>query len=107
MMADTVTEQQNQPYIPDTARKKLDVLAEKLLDTGKRNNLVNCSMGARSFTIQVLLPSPQEILTALSDDQPFTVFDTAQYDENNDTASDSKPASDKDEDTSSPNENDE
>lgn len=104
-MADTVTEQQNQPYIPDTARKKLDVLAEKLLDTGKRNNLVNCSMGARSFTIQVLLPSPQEILTALSDDQPFTVFDTAQYDENNDTASDSKPASDKDEDTSSPNEN--
>lgn len=54
--------------------KKLDKWAELLLDTGKRNNLVNFK-DTKSTTVEVLLPSPDALFEKVEGATVFEVFD--------------------------------
>lgn len=54
--------------------KKLDRWAELLLDTGKRNNLVNFK-DTRTSTVEVLLPSSEVLLGKIDGTTSFEVFD--------------------------------
>lgn len=74
--------------------KKLDKWAELLLDTGKRNNLVNFK-DTKSMTVEVLLPSPDALFEKLEGATVFEVFDSKITEEYEDDAEDA-PASDQD-----------
>ena len=62
--------------------KKLDKWASLLLDTGKRNNLVNFK-DRKSSTVEIILPSPNELFDKVDSSASFEVFDPmiADYDE--------------------------
>lgn len=54
--------------------KKLDKWADLLLDTGKRNNLINFK-DTRTSTIEVLLPSSDALFEKMDGSTSFEVFD--------------------------------
>lgn len=54
--------------------KKLDKWAELLLDTGKRNNLINFK-DTRASTVEVLLPSSESLFEKVDGSVSFEVFD--------------------------------
>ena len=55
-------------------RKKLDKWADLLLDTGKRNNLINFR-DTRTTTAEILLPTPDELFNKIDGTTIFEVFD--------------------------------
>lgn len=55
-------------------RKKLDKWADLLLDTGKRNNLINFK-DTRTTTAEILLPTPDELFNKIDGTTTFEVFD--------------------------------
>lgn len=54
--------------------KKLDKWADLLLDTGKRNNLINFK-DTRALTVEVLLPSSDALFDKVDEATAFEVFD--------------------------------
>ena len=60
--------------------KKLDKWAELLLDTGKRNNLVNFK-DTKVSTVGVLLPSPDTLFDKINGSASFEVFDSKVVDD--------------------------
>ena len=54
--------------------KKLDKWAELLLDTGKRNNLINFK-DTKASTVEVLLPSSEVLFEKIDGTTSFEVFD--------------------------------
>ena len=54
--------------------KKLDSWAEQLLDTGKRNNLINFK-DSKSSTVEVILPEISSIFEKADSSASFEVFD--------------------------------
>ncbi len=54
--------------------RKLDKWADLLLDTGKRNNLINFK-DTRTSTVEVLLPSPADLFDKVDGASSFEVFD--------------------------------
>ncbi|MDO4839320.1 MAG: DUF4011 domain-containing protein [Desulfovibrionaceae bacterium] len=54
--------------------RKLDKWADLLLDTGKRNNLINFK-DTRTSTVEVLLPSPAALFEKVDGASSFEVFD--------------------------------
>ena len=54
--------------------KKLDKWADLLLDTGKRNNLINFKY-TRASTVEVLLPSSDVLFEKVDGTASFEVFD--------------------------------
>lgn len=57
-----------------TAEKKLDKWAELLLDTGKRNNLINFK-DSKASSVEVLIPSAEELFEQIDNSVNFEVFD--------------------------------
>lgn len=53
---------------------KLDKWAQLLLDTGKRNNLINFK-DSKSSTVEILSPSPFELFSQIDGDKTFEVYD--------------------------------
>ena len=54
--------------------KKLDKWADLLLDTGKRNNLINFK-DTKASTVEVLLPDPDALFEKIDGATAFEVFD--------------------------------
>ena len=65
------------------ARKKLDQWADLLLDTGKRNNLINFR-DTKAATAEVLLPSPDVLFEKIDGSASFEVFDPKIVDDTDD-----------------------
>ena len=70
--------------------KKLDKLAELLLDTGNRNNLINFK-DRKASTVQVLMPAADVLFGKVENLTQFEVFDPKIIDE--DDEPEEKPAS--------------
>ena len=64
--------------------KKLDKWADLLLDTGKRNNLINFK-DTRASTVEVLLPSSDVLFEKVDGAASFEVFDPKIVEEDDDT----------------------
>ena len=64
--------------------KKLDKWADLLLDTGKRNNLINFK-DTRTSTVEVLLPSSDVLFENVDGTVSFEVFDPKIVEEDDDT----------------------
>lgn len=64
--------------------KKLDKWANLLLDTGKRNNLINFK-DTRASTVEVLLPSSDVLFEKVDGTASFEVFDPKIVEEDDDT----------------------
>ena len=64
--------------------KKLDKWADLLLDTGKRNNLINFK-DTRASTVEVLLPSSDVLFEKVDGTASFEVFDPKIVEEDDDT----------------------
>ena len=64
--------------------KKLDKWADLLLDTGKRNNLINFK-DTRTSTVEVLLPSSDVLFEKVDGTASFEVFDPKIVEEDDDT----------------------
>ena len=69
--------------------KKLDKWAEQLLDTGKRNNLINFK-DTRTSTLEVLFPAANVLFEKIDGSASFEVFDP-QIIENDDETEISEP----------------
>lgn len=69
-------------YLVDT--KKLDKWADLLLDTGKRNNLINFK-DTRASTAEVLLPSSDVLFEKVDGTASFEVFDPKIVEEDDDS----------------------
>lgn len=67
------------------ARKKLDQWADLLLDTGKRNNLINFR-DTKASTAEVLLPSPDVLFEKIDGSASFEVFDPKIVDDADDNS---------------------
>jgi hypothetical protein len=76
----------------DEAVAKLDKWAKLLLDTGKRNNLINFR-DTKLQTVEALLPSPDELFEEINNGAVLEVFDSknAKYDEDEDLVDDNLP----------------
>ena len=61
--------------------KKLDAWADLLLDTGKRNNLINFK-DTRASTVEVLLPPSDELFKKVDGAASFEVIDAKNIEEN-------------------------
>ena len=70
--------------------KKLDKWADLLLDTGKRNNLINFK-DTKASTMEVLLPSSDLLFEKLEGPTSFEVFDPEIIEEDDEIDADSKP----------------
>ena len=70
--------------------KKLDKWADLLLDTGKRNNLINFK-DTRTSTVEVLLPSSDVLFEKVDGTVSFEVFDPKIVEEDDDTAESCAP----------------
>ena len=70
--------------------KKLDKWADLLLDTGKRNNLINFK-DTKASTVEVLLPSSDALFEKVDGATAFEVFDPKIIDEDEDTDESSAP----------------
>ena len=64
--------------------KKLDKWADLLLDTGKRNNLINFK-DTRASTVEVLLPSSDVLFEKVDGTASFEVFDSKIVEEDGDS----------------------
>ena len=64
--------------------KKLDKWADLLLDTGKRNNLINFK-DTRASTVEVLLPSSDVLFEKVDGTASFEVFDPKIVEEDDDS----------------------
>ena len=64
--------------------KKLNKWADLLLDTGKRNNLINFK-DTRASTVEVLLPSSDVLFEKVDGTTSFEVFDPKIVEEDDDT----------------------
>lgn len=64
--------------------KKLDKWADLLLDTGKRNNLINFK-DTRASTVEVLIPSSDVLFEKVDGTASFEVFDPKIVEEDDDT----------------------
>lgn len=64
--------------------KKLDKWADLLLDTGKRNNLINFK-DTRASTVEVLLPSSDVLFEKVDGTASFEVFDPKIVEEDGDS----------------------
>lgn len=62
---------------------KLDKWANLLLDTGKRNNLINFK-DTKSATIEILLPNTEELFQKVDSTASFEVFDPKIIDDDED-----------------------
>ena len=56
------------------AEKKLDKWAELLLDTGKRNNLINFK-DSKTSSVEVIFPSAEELFEKIDNSVDLEVFD--------------------------------
>ncbi len=65
-------------------QKKLDKWADLLLDTGKRNNLINFK-DTKTSTVEVLLPSSDVLFEKIDGNTSFEIFDPQIIDEDDDT----------------------
>ena len=54
--------------------KKLDRWASLLLDTGKRNNLVNFK-DTKASTVEIIMPTPEELFDRVESSSSFEAFD--------------------------------
>lgn len=63
--------------------KKLDKWADLLLDTGKRNNLINFK-DTRATTVEVLFPPPDALFEKVNGETSFEVFDPKIVEEDDD-----------------------
>ena len=54
--------------------KKLEIFAEHLLDTGKRNNLINFR-DSKASTLEIVLPDPDALFAKVESNAAFEVFD--------------------------------
>ena len=63
--------------------KKLDKWADLLLDTGKRNNLINFK-DTRASTVEVLLPTADALFEKIDGSTSFEVFDPKIIEEDED-----------------------
>ena len=63
--------------------KKLDKWADLLLDTGKRNNLINFK-DTKASTVEVLLPDPDALFEKIDGATAFEVFDPKIVEEDDD-----------------------
>ena len=77
--------------------KKLDRWASLLLDTGKRNNLVNFK-DTKASTVEIILPSPDELFTKVESSASFEVFDPQIADDEDEDYSEESFASDENQD---------
>ena len=77
--------------------KKLDRWASLLLDTGKRNNLVNFK-DTKASTVEIILPSPDELFTKVESSASFEVFDPQIADDEDEDYSEESSASDEKQD---------
>ena len=67
--------------------KKLERWAEKLLDTGKRNNLINFH-DAKSSSAEIVSPTPEDVFGRCAVGNVFQAFDPKlEADEDDDLAS--------------------
>ncbi|MBQ2039678.1 MAG: DUF4011 domain-containing protein, partial [Thermoguttaceae bacterium] len=73
--------------------KKLDKWADLLLDTGKRNNLINFK-DTKASTVEVLLPDPDALFEKIDGATAFEVFDPkiAEEDDLLDAPEETQPA---------------
>lgn len=73
--------------------KKLDKWADLLLDTGKRNNLINFK-DTKALTVEILLPSPDTLFGKVDGSASFEVFDpnTDMEDDNSESLSEADHA---------------
>ncbi len=73
--------------------KKLDAWADLLLDTGKRNNLVNFK-DTKTSTIEIILPSADDLFTKVESSSSFEVFDPKiSYDDGDEESDEEKEES--------------
>lgn len=70
--------------------KKLDKWADLLLDTGKRNNLINFK-DTRATTVEVLLPSSDALFEKVNGETSFEVFDPKIIEEDDDLEGSAAP----------------
>lgn len=70
--------------------KKLDKWADLLLDTGKRNNLINFK-DTRSSTVEVLLPDSESLFEKVDGSTSFEVFDPKIIEEEDELEESSAP----------------
>lgn len=70
--------------------KKLDKWADLLLDTGKRNNLINFK-DTRASTVEVLLPSSDALFEKVNGATSFEVFDPKIVEEDDDLEESAAP----------------
>ena len=70
--------------------KKLDKWADLLLDTGKRNNLINFK-NTRASTVEVLFPSSDALLEKMDGATSFEVFDPKIIEEDDGMEESSEP----------------
>lgn len=55
--------------------KKLEAWANRLLDTGKRNNLINFK-DSKNMAVEILLPNMEDVFSKIESSYEFEVFDT-------------------------------
>lgn len=70
--------------------KKLDKWADRLLDTGKRNNLINFK-DTRASTVEVLIPSADILFEKVDGTSSFEVFDPKIIEEDDEFTEASEP----------------
>ncbi len=63
--------------------EKLDIWASLLLDTGKRNNLVNFK-DTKASTVEIILPEAEEIFDKVESSASFEVFNPQNADDDED-----------------------
>ena len=73
----------------DVAAKKLDKWAELLLDTGKRNNLINFK-DSKSSTAEVLMPSSNILFDKFDGNSSFEIYDPKIDEDNNEQVPEEK-----------------
>ncbi len=81
-ITDPLTEQRVKKRIIDMAEmeKLLDIWADKLLDTGKRNNLINFK-DSKASSAEVVLPDSVDLFSRCSEGNCFFVYDPKTVDE--------------------------
>ena len=77
--------------------KKLDRWASLLLDTGKRNNLVNFK-DTKASTVEIILPNPEDLFERVESSVSFEVFDPKIADDEDEDYTSDQSSDDSEED---------
>ena len=77
--------------------KKLDRWASLLLDTGKRNNLVNFK-DTKASTVEIILPNPEDLFERVESSASFEVFDPKIADDEDEDYTSDQSSDDSEED---------